>query len=527
MGARMRDMDWSKTALGPVEDWPQSLRSTVSMLLPSKAQIVLFWGPEFVVLYNDAYRPVFGAKHPEALGLAGRDAWREIWDSQLHALLAGVVRTGEAFWAKDLLFELERHGFPEETYFDVSYDPVRVESGDVGGVYCIVTETTERVVGERRMALLKDLAARNATARTVAEACVLATETLAAKPQDILFALTYLDDELQSSTPGAPEQLARSRPELVKDLSIPTSSQETRAARLVVGLNPKRPFDDQYRSFVDLVADQCGTAIANARAYEQERQRAEALAELDRAKTTFFSNVSHEFRTPLTLLVGPLEDGLADAGTPLPPVHRERQEVAHRNALRLLRLVNTLLDFSRIEAGRIDATFEPTDLATFTAELASGFRSAIEKAGVELVVRLRSPSSGRLRGSGDVGKDRSESAVERVQVHVRGADYRGIAIARPITSSFAWPIPASAFPRLIFRGCSSGSTASSTVAPVRTKARASVWLWSRSWLACMAAASRSTSQEGRGTTFTVTIRTGTSHLPSERIAGHPAARVDE
>ena len=125
----------------------------------------------------------------------------------------------------------------------------------------------------------------------------------------------------------------------------------------------KRPFDDQYRSFVDLVADQCGTAIANALAHEQERQRAEALAELDRAKTTFFSNVSHEFRTPLTLLVGPLEDGLADVGTPLPPVHRERQEVAHRNALRLLRLVNTLLDFSRIEAGRIDASFEPTDLA--------------------------------------------------------------------------------------------------------------------------------------------------------------------
>jgi hypothetical protein len=96
MGLRMRDMDWSRTALGPVEDWPQSLRSTVSMMLPSKAQIILFWGPEFVVLYNVAYRSVFGAKHPEALGLAGRDAWREIWESQLHTPLAGVVRTGEA-----------------------------------------------------------------------------------------------------------------------------------------------------------------------------------------------------------------------------------------------------------------------------------------------------------------------------------------------------------------------------------------------------------------------------------------------
>ena len=105
MGARMRDFDWSDTPLGAATGWPQSLRSTVSMLLPSKAQIVLFWGPEFSVLYNDAYRPVFGAKHPRALGLPGREAWSEIWDSVLHELLAGVVRTGEAFWAKDLMFE--------------------------------------------------------------------------------------------------------------------------------------------------------------------------------------------------------------------------------------------------------------------------------------------------------------------------------------------------------------------------------------------------------------------------------------
>src|SRR6185369_645502 len=125
MGARMRDMNWSTTALGPVEEWPQSLRSTVSMMLPSKAQIVLFWGPEFIVLYNDAYRPVFGAKHPDALGRPGSQAWSEIWDSQLHALLEGVVQTGEAFSARDLLFELERYDFLEETYFDVSYDPVR------------------------------------------------------------------------------------------------------------------------------------------------------------------------------------------------------------------------------------------------------------------------------------------------------------------------------------------------------------------------------------------------------------------
>ena len=274
----MRAMDWSRTVLGPVDSWPQSLRSTLSMLLPSKAQIILFWGPEFAVFYNDAYRPVFGAKHPLALGLPGREAWSEIWEGILHQLLAGVVRTGEAFWGKDLLFELERHGFVEETYFDVSYDPVRVESGDVGGVYCIVTETTERVIGERRLALLKDLAQQNATARTARDACVLATETLAAKPQDILFALAYLNDELQSETPGAEEHLRQTPPEWVKELSLTSASTAGITGRLIVGLNPRRPFDDRYRAFVELVADQLRSGLANARAYEQERQRAEALA---------------------------------------------------------------------------------------------------------------------------------------------------------------------------------------------------------------------------------------------------------
>jgi signal transduction histidine kinase/response regulator of citrate/malate metabolism len=354
------------------------------MLLPSKAQIILFWGPEFTVFYNDAYRPVFGAKHPHALGRPGREAWSEIWDTQLHDLLAGVVRTGEAFWAQDLLFEVERHGFAEETYFDVSYDPVRVESGGVGGVYCIVTETTDRVIGSRRMTLLRELAARQLGARTTAEAFDLAMEILATKPQDIAFALAYVGEDFQSCTPDAEARLANTSPTLVRELPLFFSSLEGQAARLVVGLNPRRPFDDEYRTFLELVASQFGTALTNARAYAEERTRAEALAEIDRAKTAFFSNVSHEFRTPLTLILGPLEDLLRE------PTHsaadQERLELAHRNSLRLLKLVNTLLDFSRIEAGRAQAVFQPTDLATVTADLASAFRSAIERAGMVLAV---------------------------------------------------------------------------------------------------------------------------------------------
>lgn len=156
LGALIRAKDWAATPLGAIDDWPQSLRSAVSILLPSKAQIVVFWGPELVAIYNDAYRPVFGSKHPTALGKPAREAWSEIWDV-LEPLFGGVVNDGEAFWAKDHLFALERHGYAEETYFDVSYDPVRDETGRVGGVFCIVSETTGRVIGGRRLAALRDL----------------------------------------------------------------------------------------------------------------------------------------------------------------------------------------------------------------------------------------------------------------------------------------------------------------------------------------------------------------------------------
>src|SRR5258705_3856440 len=116
-------------------------------------------------------------------------------------------------------------------------------------------------------------------------------------------------------------------------------------------------------------------------AAEAERRRAEALAEIDRAKTEFFSNISHEFRTPLTLMLGPLEDELAESTLPLPAPRRERLATAHRNSLRLLKLVNTLLDFSRIEAGRSHASYQPTDLAVLTAEPVGVVRSALETAG--------------------------------------------------------------------------------------------------------------------------------------------------
>ncbi|HKV34799.1 MAG TPA: ATP-binding protein [Pyrinomonadaceae bacterium] len=434
LGQLIRGYDWSRTSLGPLESWPQSLRSAVSILLPSKAQIAMFWGPDLITLYNDAYRPVLGAKHPGALGLPVREVWSELWDTGLRSLFEGVLQTGEAFWASDWPFYMERFGFPEETFFDISYDPVRDESGKVAGLFCIVSESTARVISERRLRTLRDLAlVATAEAKSVEDACRTVAGILSGNPHDIPFALIYLLDrsginvslagasglqpgahvapinvDIDSScwTFNAAMQTNRAieltdviercgelftgvwpePPHTAMVMPIGASGQDRAAGFLVAGVSSRRPLDDQYRAFFDLLATQISTTVANARAYEEERRRAESLAELDRAKTAFFSNVSHEFRTPLTLMLGPVADLLGELDGSVSEEQRERLDIAYRNGLRLQKLVNTLLDFSRIEAGRVQASYEATNLASLTSELASNFRSACERAGIDLIV---------------------------------------------------------------------------------------------------------------------------------------------
>ena len=432
MAEHMRSFDWSRTALGPVEKWPQSLKTTVSTCLDSRFAIVVWWGKELVTFYNDGYRKIIGNKHPQALGLGAIELWPEIWHI-IGPMLKGVIERGEATWSENLLLELERNGYPEECYFTFSYSPIRDESGGVGGVFTPVQETTSQVIGERRLRTLRDLAegARAANAQSSEEVCRLACQTLSKNLYDIPFAAFYLFSEsgrearlagacgVASETPLLPDvvQLDESAgpwpfasvlqgaeaeviplpvdlegvpcgawpvpPRAV--LAIPISPAGQRVGFALLAISPRKQLDEEYGGFLSLVGGHVTTAIAEARALEDERKRAHALAELDRAKTAFFSNVSHEFRTPLTLMLGPLEDLLAAKGH-LSPEVMALLSVTHRNGLRLQKLVNTLLDFSRIEAGRVQASYEPTDLAAFTAELASTFRAAVEKAGLQLIV---------------------------------------------------------------------------------------------------------------------------------------------
>ena len=413
MGALIRALDWSRTPVGPVETWPQSLRTAVSIILASKFPMYVAWGDSFTQFYNDGYRPILGStKHPAAMGRSTRETFAEIWHI-IGPMFDGVMH-GEAVGVVDYLLPLDRNHFIEECLFTFSYSPIRDETGGVGGVLVTVTETTSRVLGERRMRVLREIAARTAKTTTAEEACATAASVL--DPHDIPFAHIYLadrDGRISLSTksgfdavPAPDEAIAAvvrtgtaaildgpfgendddiGRAQVSRAVALPIArpGEDRPAGVVVAGLSPRLLFDESYRGFLDLVADQIATAVANVRALQETRARAEALAELDRAKTAFFSNVSHEFRTPLTLLLAPLDDLLRHD---LPDASHGLAGIAHRNALRLLKLVNTLLEFSRIEWGRIEAVYEAVSLSALTAELASAFRSAVERAGLRFEI---------------------------------------------------------------------------------------------------------------------------------------------
>jgi signal transduction histidine kinase/DNA-binding response OmpR family regulator len=434
VGVLMRAHDWTSTPLGSPSNWPRSLQSIVRMMLTSRYQMWMAWGPDLTFFCNDAYRPTLGVKYPWAIGQSARVVWAEIWPD-IGPLIDHVLRTGDATYSEGMLLLLERSGFKEETYHTFSYSPLFDDAGAIAGMFCVVVEETERVINERRLETLRKVAQSASATKTEDELFHAVTAQLEENRFDLPFTLSYLFDEdgaaarlVARSGIGRDHPLATDipniahapwpvegiasgdRPAIVeaqtrhladlptgawdkppeKAMIVPFAQQthDTAAAGfMIVGLNPYRAPGQGYEGFVTLLAGQIAAALANSRAYEEERKRAEALAEIDRAKTAFFSNVSHEFRTPLTLMLGPLEEILAASGPADGDAVKSQVELAHRNGVRLLRLVNSLLDFSRIEAGRVQARFVPTDLAAFSAEIASSFRSAMEKAGLELTIR--------------------------------------------------------------------------------------------------------------------------------------------
>ncbi|MCC2956482.1 response regulator [Massilia sp. IC2-477] len=434
MGTLIRSMDWSGTPLGPPEQWPQSLRTTVSLCLSSTFPILVCWGEQDIQIYNDAYRPICGDLHPRSMGAP----FKEIWASALPVVGEAFDRAhkGEGAYIRDQRMFLDRHGYLEEAFMTFSFSPIRDESGAVGGVFHPITETTAQVLGARRTRGLRELSDALASARTASDIGHQLAAGHAALADDLPFVLFYkhdveagqlllrgragiegdcplapaalvLDDPTWPFTRAAVERTAQRAEGLAARfagsrcgtyeeaadtalvLPVLLPGQQEPYGYLVGGVSPRRALDADYLHFYDQLTAVVSTAVGNVVAYELEQRRAEELAKIDRAKTAFFSNVSHEFRTPLTLILGPLDDALLDAAEPLPPAQRQRIELTQRNALRLLKLVNSLLDFSRIEAGRVQASYAPADLARLTLDLAAVFESAMARGGLAYTVEAQ------------------------------------------------------------------------------------------------------------------------------------------
>ena len=417
MAMLIAGFEWADHPLGPLERWPQSLRTSVSLMLNAKHPMWIGWGEEMSFLYNDAYLHVLGlAKHPWALGRPASEVWAEIWDV-CGPLAQKVFERGESSFVDDVQLFMSRGDYLEETFYSFSYSPIRDESGGVGGLFCPSNDVTAKVIGARRLQTLSELVANALTQKSTEAACAAAAATLDKNPDDVPFALIYIfngerfrlearagafEEDAQILRAPLQDAFATCRAQRISlknlehlpmgaagqtvceaiALPLTTGAQANPYGVLVAGINPACPLDLAYSSFFDLVASNIGTAVQNAHAAEEEKRRTDALAEMDRAKTAFFSNVSHEFRTPLTLMLGPLDQLSRIEDEQYKPL----VQTARRNSLRLLKLVNTLLEFSRLEAGRNDASFSKTDLAALTRDIASSFRSAIEAAGLTFTV---------------------------------------------------------------------------------------------------------------------------------------------
>jgi PAS domain S-box-containing protein len=318
-GELMRQKDWSLTPLGPVEHWPQSLRTIVPVMLASRFAMRVMWGREFIFLYNDNYRPILGAeKHPSAMGRPAHESFTELWP--IVGPMFERVYTGEAVAIEDGLLPLNRNGYLEECYFTLSYSPIRDDSGAVGGLLGVVYETTVRVLAERRLRTLRALAASASRGKTVDQACALTAAALTENPADVPFALIYLCDpdhgharlaacrgldgredvapQRIALDAAAPWPLARDRasvvvPDLAERftpihagphavsqaivLRLTRPGLETPYGFLIAGTNPRRALDDDYRAFFALASEHVVTALENALAHSQAEQARDRL----------------------------------------------------------------------------------------------------------------------------------------------------------------------------------------------------------------------------------------------------------
>ena len=423
-----QQVDWSATALGPQETWPALLRLVADLCLDSDSPVLIGWGPDLLMLYNEAYIPLLGAeKHPWALGRPASEVKPRLWPAE-EERVHDIMQTGRPYHLDDQPLIIERRGYPEEAYFSFSISALRDADGTIVGVFTAISEPTWHVQYERRLQALRRLGAVSITADdSLASTCRAALEVIAKTRASVPFAAVFLRDlasqgprraagygfdeaaaascELVELAPTsgtvlqvlehggtelvsglrerypnvfAPGPLGPLTPDQAFVLPVIMLGARKPLGVLVLGVNSYLRPDDSYTAFAVMASRQLGVMVTDAVSYQGELKRQQALQELERARTEFFQNISHELRAPLTMLLMPLQDILVEPGVVLPAAARDTVETSVRAGDRLQRVVDALLDISRVESSALIPYREEIDLVLATLDVVEGFRPTAE-----------------------------------------------------------------------------------------------------------------------------------------------------
>ena len=423
-----QQVDWSATALGPQETWPALLRLVADLCLDSDAPVLIGWGPDLLMLYNEAYIPLLGAeKHPWALGRPASEVKPRLWPAE-EERVHDIMQTGRPYHLDDQLLIIERRGYPEEAYFSFSISALRDADGTIVGVFTAISEPTWHVQYERRLQALRRLGTVSITADdSLASTCRAALEVIGKTRASVPFAAVFLRDlasqgprraagygfdeaaaascELVELAPTsgpvlhvlehggtelvsglrerypnvfAPGPLGPLTPDQAFVLPVIMLGARKPLGVLVLGVNPYLRPDDSYTAFAVMASRQLGVMVTDAVSYQGELKRQQALQELERARTEFFQNITHELRAPLTMLLMPLQDILVEPGVVLPAAARDTVETSVRAGDRLQRVVDALLDISRVESSALIPYREEIDLVLATLDVVEGFRPTAE-----------------------------------------------------------------------------------------------------------------------------------------------------
>lgn len=368
----IRTKDWSTTPLGPRDAWPASLHHSLGMLVDLPAAGAILWGPRHLQLYNEGCSVLLGPRHPQHLGSPLQDGWPQA-HAVIHPSVSRVLETGEAVQLDRTLVPVDRRGFTEDAWFNMSLSALRDDRGRVVGVLVLMTEVSEAVLGERRAAVLHALSSLAARTAQPQEVMRLAAEVLGQHAADLPFCqLCVVDPADGGGQPAADERapvLVGDRPVRTLTLPIGTADRQGAAVVLVAGINPSLAFDDAYQRFIERVAMQVSTLIASARARDElSAQVVHANEELE----SFGHALAHDLRSPLFQISGYSDVLLHDHGDSLPGGARECLDRVQQATRRMGQTIDDLLVFSRV--GRADLKRRPVDLGGLALEIIESLR---------------------------------------------------------------------------------------------------------------------------------------------------------